>query len=113
MKTQVPFRYLRFFVSAIQGGPMSHEEIVSRLTQLTEDPAAAVFSITSRTILAAIVQRMGLEALSLTPEDLQLAIDGVRAALEHNLDEREYISEAYGRAARKTGEVVEWGTNRR
>jgi len=70
---------------------MSSEEIISRLTQLTTDPSEVVFAITYRTILTAIVQRMGIQALSLTPEDLQLAIDEVRAALEHHLNEKEVI----------------------
>lgn len=73
---------------------MSHEEIVSRLMLLTIDHPEVVFSITCRTIISAIVQRMGIQALGLTPEDLQLACEAVRAVLEHNLDEREYISEA-------------------
>lgn len=39
---------------------MSNEEVLFRLSQLTIDPAEVVFSITSRTILLAIVQRMGI-----------------------------------------------------
>jgi hypothetical protein len=37
---------------------MSNEEILSRLSQLTTDPSEAVFSISYRTILSAIVQRL-------------------------------------------------------
>jgi len=72
---------------------MSNEEIISRLTQLTSNPSEVVFSITYRTILTAIAQRMGIQALALSPEDLQLAMDEVKAALEHNLDYRDYVNE--------------------
>jgi hypothetical protein len=41
--------------------------------------------------MAAIVRRIGEEALELSLEDLALASDEVKAALEHHLDEREYI----------------------
>jgi hypothetical protein len=34
---------------------------------------------------------MGEEALQLSSEDLELVRDEVKAALEHHLDEREYI----------------------
>jgi hypothetical protein len=62
---------------------MSNEEILSRLSQLIIDPSDVVFSITSRTILSAIVQRMGIQALALSSEDLQLAKEEVREAINH------------------------------
>ena len=34
---------------------------------------------------------MGIQALALTAEDLQLAREEVQAVLEHHLDERDYI----------------------
>jgi hypothetical protein len=34
---------------------------------------------------------MGEEALELSPEDLELAREEVKAAIEHHLDEKEYI----------------------
>jgi len=50
-----------------------------------------MYSITTENIFSEIVRRMGEEALELSPEDLQLARDEVRTAIEHHLDEREYI----------------------
>jgi len=50
-----------------------------------------IFSVTMQDILAAIANRMGETALTLSTEDLQLARNEVRAVLEHHLDVREYI----------------------
>lgn len=71
---------------------MSNAEILSRLSQLTVDPSEVVFSITSRSILSAIVQRMGADALTLTAQELEMAMDEVREAISHNLDEWDYIN---------------------
>ncbi|MDH3867576.1 MAG: hypothetical protein OES39_10875 [Desulfobulbaceae bacterium] len=46
---------------------------------------------TTGNIIVAILRRLGEEALELSQEDLALARDEVKAALEHHLDEREYI----------------------
>ena len=54
-------------------------------------PPEIIHEITTENIIAAIVQRLGEEALELSQEDLALARDEVRAAIEHHLDEREYI----------------------
>jgi hypothetical protein len=43
------------------------------------------------TVISAIVRRMGEEALELSAEDLELARDEVRAAIEHHLDEKDFI----------------------
>jgi hypothetical protein len=43
------------------------------------------------TVISAIVRRMGEEALDLSAEDLETARDEVRAAIDHHLDERDYI----------------------
>ena len=72
---------------------MSHDEIVSRLTQLAGNPTEVLFSITMQRVIDEIVGRMGIQALALTTEDLQMVKQEVLAALEHNLDEREYIDE--------------------
>jgi hypothetical protein len=45
---------------------MSHDEIVSRLTQLTENPAEVLFSITMQRVIDEIVGRLGIQALSLS-----------------------------------------------
>jgi len=70
---------------------MSNDEIVIRLFQIANNPAEVVYAITQHNILTAIAQRMGEEALNLSPEDLQLAVEEVRDAISHNLDERDYI----------------------
>lgn len=68
---------------------MTHQEIITQLAQIS--PQDAIHSFTPESVLSAIVQRFGADALNLTPEDLQLAMEEVKAAIEHNLDERDYI----------------------
>nr|WP_321464592.1 hypothetical protein [uncultured Desulfobulbus sp.] len=68
---------------------MNHQEIITLLSRIS--PQEAIHSITPESVLRAIVHRLGVEALNLTPEDLQLAMEEVKAAIEHNLDERDYI----------------------
>lgn len=70
---------------------MQHEEIVTRLSQIADSPSEVVYAITMQNILAAIVKRMGDEALTLSAEDLHLALEEVKEAICHNLDERDYI----------------------
>jgi len=67
---------------------MQNKEIV---TQLPANPSEVIYAITMETLLAAIVTRLGEEALNLTEEDLHLAREEVLAAINHNLDERDYI----------------------
>ncbi|MBU0909904.1 MAG: hypothetical protein KKA54_16115 [Proteobacteria bacterium] len=67
---------------------MQNKEIVS---QLPVNPSEVIYAITMETLLAAIVHRLGAEALKLTEEDLYLAREEVLAAISHNLDERDYI----------------------
>ncbi|ADW17195.1 hypothetical protein Despr_1023 [Desulfobulbus propionicus DSM 2032] len=68
---------------------MTHQEIITQLSQIS--PQDALHSFTSESVLKAIVQRLGPDALYLTPEDIQLAMEEVKAAIEHHLDERDYI----------------------
>ena len=68
---------------------MTHQEIITRLSQTI--PQEPIHSFTPQSILRAIVQRLGTDALTLTQEDLQSAMEEVRAAIEHHLDERDYI----------------------
>ena len=68
---------------------MTHQDIIRHLC--LKYPPEVIHSITTENIISAIVRRMGEEALDLSPEDLELARVEVRAALEHHLDEREYI----------------------
>ena len=68
---------------------MTHQDIIAHLC--LKYPPEVIHSITTENIISAIVRRMGEEALDLSPEDMELARDEVRATLEHHLDEREYI----------------------
>ena len=71
---------------------MNHAEIVSRLSRLIDSPTSEVIHATTmQDILTAIARRMGHDALSLSADDLELAREEVKAALEHHLDIREYI----------------------
>ena len=67
----------------------THQDIITHLRQL--QPHRVIHSITTENIISAIVRRMGEEALELSQEDLELAGEEVKAAIEHHLDEREFI----------------------
>jgi hypothetical protein len=69
---------------------MTHQDIIAHLCQLY--PPQVVHEITTKNIISAIVHRMGEEALDLSAEDLELAREEVKAAIEHHLNEREYIN---------------------
>ena len=68
---------------------MTHQDIIAHLC--LKYPPQVIHEITTENIISAIVRRMGEEALELSPEDLELAREEVKAAIEHHLDEREYI----------------------
>ena len=68
---------------------MTPKDIIRQLS-LTY-PSDVIYEITMETVISAIVRRMGEEALDLSMEDLELARDEVKAAIEHHLDERDYI----------------------
>jgi len=68
---------------------MTHQDIIAHLC--LKYPPEVIHEITTENIITAIVRRMGEEALELSPEDLELARDEVKAALEHHLDERDFI----------------------
>jgi hypothetical protein len=70
---------------------MSHEEIVTRLSRIAVSPSEVVYAITRQDILAEIAKRMGEDALTLSPEALHQACEEVKDAINHNLDERDYI----------------------
>ncbi len=72
---------------------MQHEEIVSRLSKrmVATTPSEVVYSITLESILSAIVRRMGENALTLSTYELNQACEEVKDAINHNLDERDYI----------------------
>ena len=68
---------------------MTHQDIIRHLC-LKYTPEV-IHEITTENIISVIVRRMGEEALELSAEDLELAREEVKAAIEHHLDEREYI----------------------
>ena len=67
----------------------NHQEIIQQLSSVI--PREVIFEVTMDSIIAGIVHRLGEEALSLSVEDIELAKDEVKAAIEQHLDEREYI----------------------
>jgi hypothetical protein len=69
---------------------MTSKDIITHLC--LKYPPEVVHEITTENIISAIVRRMGEEALELSSEDLALAKDEVKAAIEHHLDERDYIN---------------------
>lgn len=69
---------------------MQRQKIFTHLSTIV-NPSEAVFSITMETILLAITQRLGEKALALTADELLLAREEVKSAIDHYLDEREYI----------------------
>jgi hypothetical protein len=80
---------LFFFIHIEKERTMTHQEIITQLSQIS--PQAAIHSFTPESVLKAIVRRLGAEALNLTAEDLQQAMEEVRSVIEHHLDERDYI----------------------
>lgn len=68
---------------------MNDNDVVFNLTQ--KFPPEPIFEISTQDIIIAIVKRLGESSLDLTSEDLELAREEVLAAIEHHLDEREYI----------------------
>lgn len=69
---------------------MQHQELARHLSV---NPSEIVFAVTMETVLSAIVKRMGKEALSLTVEEIELAKEEIKAAIDHNLDIRDYLDE--------------------
>ncbi|MEK6196502.1 MAG: hypothetical protein N2F24_20000 [Deltaproteobacteria bacterium] len=68
---------------------MDHNVIIRHLC--LKHPPQVIHEITTENIISEIVRRMGQKALELSAEDLGLALEEVKAAIEHHLDEREYI----------------------
>ena len=69
---------------------MTHQDIIAHLR--LKYPPEVIHVITTENIISEIVRRMGDEALELSAEDLEMAQDEVRAAIEHHLDERDLIA---------------------
>jgi len=70
---------------------MDTNEIVAAVVGKIPDPTEAIFAFTAQDLAAAIVRRLGENAMALTPGDLLLAREEVQAAIGHYMDEREFI----------------------
>ena len=68
---------------------MTHKDIITHLC--LKYPPEVIHSITTETVISEIVRRMGDDALELSTEDLELAKDEVKTAIDHHLDERDFI----------------------
>ena len=68
---------------------MTSKDIIEHLC--LKYPPEIIHEITTENIISAIVRRMGEKALELSADDLDLAGDEVKAAIEHHLDERDFI----------------------
>ena len=68
---------------------MTHQDIIAHLC--LKYPPEVIHEITTENIISTIVRRMGEEALELSADDLELAKEEVRVAIEHHLDERDFI----------------------
>ena len=68
---------------------MTSKDIIRHLC--LKYPPEVIYEITTETVISEIVRRMGEEALELSAKDLELAGAEVKAAIEHHLDERDYI----------------------
>ncbi|MEN8256592.1 MAG: hypothetical protein ABFS09_01890 [Thermodesulfobacteriota bacterium] len=68
---------------------MQNHEIVTKLSRIY--PQEIVYQITMEPVMSAIVDRLGEEALTLSITDMGLARDEIKTAIDHNLDERDYI----------------------
>lgn len=68
---------------------MNTQELVTQLSLIY--PSEVIYEISMETVISAIVLRVGEKALELSVEDLEMAKAEVKAAIEHNLDERDYI----------------------
>ena len=58
---------------------MQHQELARHLSV---NPSEIVYAVTMETVLSAIVKRMGKDALSLTMEEIELAKEEIKAAIE-------------------------------
>ena len=60
---------------------MKNHDIVTKLSLL--QPPEVIYEIKFESVLAVIVNRLGDEALELSAEDLEMAGDEVKAAIDH------------------------------
>jgi hypothetical protein len=68
---------------------MNTQELVAQLS--LKYPSEVIYELTTENVIYEIVRRLGEEALELSVEDLEMAKVEVKAAIDHNLDQRDYI----------------------
>ena len=61
------------------------------MQHLTVDPSEIIYAVTMQDILSAIERRLGEDACTLTEDDIRLACEEVKIAIDHNLHIREYF----------------------
>ena len=54
------------------------------MSHLTVDPSEIIYAVTMQDILSAIERRLGEEACTLTEDDIRLACEEVKIAIDHN-----------------------------
>ena len=64
---------------------MTHQEIVTQLLQIWQSEEN-IWALPLSNLYSELVTRMGLEALKLTAEELELAVQEVRAVFEDDHD---------------------------
>lgn len=70
---------------------MSTSEILHTVSSKLPDPAEVIYAFRMQDLVAAIVCRMGENALTLTSSDILLARNEVSATIEHYMNEREFL----------------------
>jgi len=70
---------------------MTQEKITGLMKSRLPQSQEPVFVVTMESLITAIVNRMGEQALTLTDIELQQIREEVQAAFSHYLDQREYI----------------------
>ena len=69
---------------------MTHQDIIAQLCQL--HPPETIYELTTETVISEIVRRMGEDALELSAEELRIAVQEVRSAIEHHDPARDLIA---------------------
>ena len=73
---------------------MTNPEIVTFLSlHIDSSTSEVLFAVTTKDVLTAIVQRMGEDALSLSTDEVQLAVAEVQESICHGLDWRPFVDE--------------------
>jgi hypothetical protein len=69
---------------------MQNQELARHLSV---NPSEIVYAVRMEAVLSAIVKRMGDEALTLTADEIEQAKEEIKAAIDHNVDIRDFLDE--------------------